>query len=84
MSNLLNRHAALHNIHVLCPTIAPMLANTSRNPARLFVGGDLFILQEEIALATLIHRLEDEGTEFLPTLIERQALSDTEKELRNP
>ena len=36
--NSLNREAALLNVHVLCPTIAPILTNTYRNPARLFIG----------------------------------------------
>ena len=38
--NSLNREAALLNVHVLCPTIAPILTNTYRNPARLFIGGE--------------------------------------------
>ena len=38
--NSLNREAALQNVHDLCPSIAPMLTNTYRNPARLFIGGE--------------------------------------------
>ena len=37
--NALNRAAALHNIRVLCPTIATYAINTYREPARLFITG---------------------------------------------
>ena len=37
--NALNRAAALHNISVLCPTIATYAINTYREPARLFITG---------------------------------------------
>ena len=37
--NALNRSAALHNIRVLCPTVAIYAINTYRQPARLFVLG---------------------------------------------
>lgn len=37
--NALNRSAALHNIRVLCPTVATYAINTYRQPARLFVLG---------------------------------------------
>lgn len=37
--NALNRSVALHNIRVLCPTIARYAINTYRTPARLFVIG---------------------------------------------
>ena len=33
----LNRAAALHNIRVLCPTLATYEINTNRKPARLFI-----------------------------------------------
>ena len=35
----LNRAAALHNIRVLCPSIATYAINTYREPARLFIVG---------------------------------------------
>ena len=35
--NSLNRAAALHNIRVLCPSIATYTINTDREPARLFI-----------------------------------------------
>ena len=38
--NPFNWEAALQNDHVLCLFIAPMLPNTYRNPARLFIGGE--------------------------------------------
>ena len=37
--NALNRAAALHNIGVLCPSIATYVINTYRQPARLFITG---------------------------------------------
>ena len=44
--NSLNREAALLNVHVLCPTIAPILTNTYRNPARLFIEGEYITSRE--------------------------------------
>ena len=38
--NSLNREAALQNVRVLCLFITPMLTNTYRNPARLFIEGE--------------------------------------------
>ena len=37
--NSLNRAAALHNIRVLCPSIAIYAINTYKEPARLFIVG---------------------------------------------
>ena len=37
--NALNRAAALHNIRVLCPTLATYVINTYRQPKRLFITG---------------------------------------------
>ena len=37
--NALNRAAALHNIHVLCPFIAVYAINTYRHSTRLFITG---------------------------------------------
>ena len=75
--NSLNREAALWNIHVLCPTIAPMLTNTYHNPARLFTGGENIISCEvttqgyplamamyALAMLPLIHRLGGEVTQY--------------------
>ena len=41
--NKLNRQAALHNIQYICPPFAPILINTYRTPARLFIvnGGEI-------------------------------------------
>ena len=74
--NSLNREAALQNIHVLCPTIAPMLTNTYRNPARLFISGEniiscegttqgdpLAMVMYALAMMPLIHRLGREVTQ---------------------
>ena len=35
--NLLNRKAALHNISIICPSLARTLINTYRAPVRLFI-----------------------------------------------
>ncbi len=37
--NSLNTAAALHNIRILCPTIATYMINTYRLPTRLFITG---------------------------------------------
>ena len=37
--NALNRAAALHNIRMLCPSIATCAINTYRKPSRLFIVG---------------------------------------------
>lgn len=37
--NALNRAVALHNIRVLCPTLATYVINTYRQPVRLFITG---------------------------------------------
>ena len=37
--NSLNRASALHNVAVLCPTLAIYVTNTYRAPARHFVTG---------------------------------------------
>ena len=44
--NLLNYQAALHNIRVLCPFLATILANTYGGSANLFVGGEVLSSQE--------------------------------------
>ena len=46
-SNSLNRAAALHNISVLCPSIATNAINTYRRHARLFVMGGKELLSAE-------------------------------------
>lgn len=38
--NCLNRSACIANIQKLCPELHPVIVNTYRNPARLFVGGE--------------------------------------------
>ena len=38
--NSLNRQAALRNVHILCPILAPVLINAYRSEAKLFIGGD--------------------------------------------
>ena len=38
--NQLNREATLINSRVVCPTLAPAIINTYRNPSSLYVGGE--------------------------------------------
>ena len=38
--NCLNRSACIANIQKLCPELHPVILNTYRSPARLFVGGE--------------------------------------------
>ena len=45
--NALNGAAALHNIRVLCPTLATYVINTYRQPARLFVSGGEELISAE-------------------------------------
>ena len=45
--NSLNRATALHNVRVLCPTIATCAINTYREPARLFIIGGKELRSEE-------------------------------------
>ena len=45
--NSLNRVTALHNVRILCPTIATCAINTYREPARLFIIGGKELRSEE-------------------------------------
>ena len=44
--NSLNRMVALHNIRQLCPSFAPILINTYRSAAALYIGGDTLLSEE--------------------------------------
>lgn len=44
--NRLNRQVTLRNTQVICPALAPILINTYRNPAWLFVDGDRMLPKE--------------------------------------
>ena len=44
--NTLNRQAALLNCEVLCPTLAPILINTYREPPLLFTDGECMLSKE--------------------------------------
>ena len=44
--NSLNRAVALHNIQQICPSFAPILINTYRSPAGLFIAGDTLLSEE--------------------------------------
>ena len=45
--NALNRAAAIHNIRVLCPTLATYVINTYRKLARLFITGGEELISTE-------------------------------------
>ena len=45
--NSLNSAAALHNVRILCPTIATYAINTYRQPTRLFIIGGKKLRSEE-------------------------------------
>ena len=55
--NELNRAAALHNIHVLCPIMAIYTINTYKQPTRLFVIGGKEIVSAEGTSHRAIHLL---------------------------
>ena len=38
-TNAINRQAALHNISIICPSIAQILINTYRTPVRMIIVG---------------------------------------------
>ena len=44
--NSLNRAVALHNIQQICPSFAPILINTYRSAAGLFIAGDILLSEE--------------------------------------
>ncbi|CAH3183141.1 unnamed protein product [Porites lobata] len=72
--NSLNRAAALHNIRVLCPSIATYAINTYREPARLFINSarhSPFLEPLERAIADL---LVPAITEHVTTQEERDLL----------
>ena len=45
--NALNRAAVLHNIQVLCPSLATYMINSYRQPARLFITGGEELISAE-------------------------------------
>ena len=44
--NNLNHSVTLNNLPSICPTLAPILINTYRQPSDLFIGGKSLLLQE--------------------------------------
>ena len=59
--NSLNRAVMLHNIQVLCPSLATCVINVYRSPSELFVGGETILLTEGATqgdpLSTVIYAL---------------------------
>ena len=73
--NSLNRIAALHNVHSLCPPLAVILTNTYREDTLLFIDGEtlyscegttqgdpLAMAMYAIGILPLIHQLQSDGT----------------------
>lgn len=73
--NSLNRKAALHNIHSLCPPLAVILTNTLREDTQLFIdnetlhscerttqGDPLAMAMYAIDTLPLVHQLQSDGT----------------------
>lgn len=52
--NSLNRQAPLRNAHILCPILAPILTNTYRGNAKLFIGGEYILLRVKPLKGTLL------------------------------
>ena len=46
--NALNHQAALRNVSILCPIIAPFLINAYHTPSKLFIRGTHILSQEGI------------------------------------
>ena len=44
--NSLNHKVALHNIHQICPAFAPILINSYRSAAALYIAGDMLLSKE--------------------------------------
>ena len=44
--NMLNRKAAMWNVHVLCTALGPVTINTYRASTELFVGGETLLSRE--------------------------------------
>ena len=46
--NSLNREAALRNVEVLCPLLAPFLINTYQNDDPMYIDGDVIFFKEGV------------------------------------
>ena len=46
--NSLNRHVALHNMQVLCPSFATILINCYREPSNMYIDGETILSREGI------------------------------------
>ena len=75
--NTINRQAALHNISIICPSIAQILINTYRTPVRMVIvgsgeiastegttqGDPLAMAMYSLAVTPLIHQLRTNSPE---------------------
>ena len=77
--NTLNRAAALHNISVLCPTIATFVINTYRLPVRLFVTGGQELKSSEGTTQGDPLSMSIYGISLIPLILALQNTSNTKQ-----
>ena len=75
--NTLNRAAALHNISILCPTIATFVINTYRLPVRLFVTGGQELKSSEGTTQGDPLSMSIYGISLIPLMLALQNTSNT-------
>ena len=87
--NSINRQAALHNISVICPPLAPMLINTYRAPVRMVIvgsgelastegttqGDPLAMAMYALAITPLIHQLSTKSPDVSQVWFADDAIS---------
>ena len=77
--NTLNRAAALHNISILCPTIATFLINAYRLPVRLFVKGGQELKSSEGTTQGDPLSMSIYGISLIPLMLALQNTSNTKQ-----
>ena len=77
--NTLNRAVALHNISILCPTIATFVINTYRRPIRLFVRGGQELKSSEGTTQGDPLSMSMYGTCLIPLMLTLQNTSNTKQ-----
>ena len=75
--NMLNRAAALHNISILCPTIATFVINTYRLLVRLFVTGGQELKSSEGTTQGDPLSMSIYGISLIPLMLALQNTSNT-------
>ena len=77
--NTLNRAVALHNISILCPTIATFVINTYRLPVRLFVTGGQELKSSEGTTQCDPLSMSIYGISLIPLILALQNTSNTKQ-----